>query len=82
MNAVAGGKEADDIRRNDREIAEALAAMVVLADAYRRWSAFGQESRREVVEALTSMLEGNRRVEKAVKALLATDANAAVVRSA
>lgn len=78
MNAVAGHEDAGETRQNDREIAEALAAMVVLADAYRRWSAFGPDSRREVVEALTSMLEGNRRVERAVKALLSKDIDAVV----
>lgn len=76
MDAVVESKDADDIGNNGHEIAEALSAMVVLAEAYRRWSAFGSDSREEMVEALTSMLEGNRRLEQAVQGLLAKNPNA------
>jgi hypothetical protein len=76
MYAVAETERADDVGHNDREITEVLGAMVVLAEAYRRWSAFGPDSRIEVVEALTGMLEGNRRVKRAVEALLAEDVDA------
>ena len=75
MNAVAETKDTNAIRHNDRD-SGTVGRDQGLAEAYRRWSVFGMGSRREVGEALTRMLQSNRRVEKAVQALLPNHADA------
>ena len=58
-------------RHLQREIVEALTAMVVSAEAYRRWASSGPDAKAQTVEALTSILKDCHRTRSAVEALLA-----------
>ena len=60
----------DPHRDDPREIVEALTALIVSAEAWRRWSLQGPEARGEAHAALAGMLIPCDRIAAAVRSLL------------